>query len=125
MDRELFDIIMSHIVKLEGAIKQDIREIKDDLKELKEAQLKLTEVAVKLSTVEDKYTAQLNMCRDAQSSISKIKDEVADIEKRLIPIENFFEDFVAMKRKIVAGIILAIITGVSTFVINVLRWVEK
>lgn len=124
MDKEVLDMIMNHIMKLEGTIRQDIREIKEDLRVLKESQVKLAEVVVKLSNVEDKYNMQLNVCKEARKTVENIKEELRAIDKRIIPLENFFEDFKYIKRKLFVGVMLAILTGLATFVLNVIRMLK-
>lgn len=124
MEHQIIDIIKSHINKLEEKFKEDISEIKSDIKVLKETQIKLAEVIVKLSTIEDKYNAQMAMCKEARAHICKIDDRVDFIEKKFAPIERFFEEFSTIKRNIIVGISLALLSALGTLVVSLLKWIK-
>lgn len=124
VEQHILEMINSHIIRIENALKTDIHEIKSDLKDLKESQIKLAEVIVKLGTVEDKYNVQLSICREARGKLDKLKEEITLLEKRIVPIEQFLEDFSYIKRKFIVGIGLAIVTGLATFVLSVIKWIN-
>lgn len=125
MEEHILEMINSHLIRLENAFRRDIEEIKTDLKDMKETQIKLAEVITKLGSVEDKYNIQLTICKESRKEVERIKNEVNEIDKRLIPIENSFEDLRAIKRKLIAGVLLALLSGLSTLVINIIKWSNK
>lgn len=124
MQEHILEVINSHIIRLEKAFKDDIAEIKSDLKAMKESQIKLAEVIVKLGTVEDKYNIQLAICKEARSNLDKLKDRIEDIERRLLPVEKFFETFSDIKNKLIVGIGLALLSGLGTLVVTVIRMMK-
>lgn len=124
MQEHILEVINSHIIRLEKAFKDDIAEIKSDLKAMKESQIKLAEVIVKLGTVEDKYNIQLAICKEARSNLDKLKDRIEDIERRLLPVEKFFETFLDIKNKLIVGIGLALLSGLGTLVVTVIRMMK-
>lgn len=121
MEQHVLEMINSHIVRIENALKTDIQEIKSDLKELKESQIKLAEVIVKLGSVEDKYNIQLTICKDARKTIDSLKEKYDSIDKRLIPIENFYKHYCEVKNKLIVGISIAILSGLGALIINIIR----
>lgn len=121
MDKEYFDIVMNHLHKLETAFRCDVGDIKSDLKKLSENQASLSEAIAKLSLMEDKYIYQLNHCNEMRIQIEQIKADLNRVDKRIIPIETLYESVVTIKRKIFAGLAMAIITGLATFILTVTR----
>lgn len=121
MDKEYIELVMSHLHKMESAFRSDISEIKNDLKRLSEHQSSLSEAIARLSLIEDKYLYQLNNCNEVRVQLEKIKSDLNLVDKRIIPIETLYESVVTIKRKIFAGLAMAIITGLATFVLTVTK----
>ncbi|MEM4134317.1 MAG: hypothetical protein QXV73_03895 [Candidatus Micrarchaeia archaeon] len=121
MEQHILEMINSHIIRLEKSFKEEIADIKSDLKELKEAQIKLAEVIVKLGSVEDKYNVQLALCKEARTNVDKLKERIDALDKRLLPIEKLFDDFIQIRRRLVGGIVFAVLVGLWQIIMFIIK----
>lgn len=95
------DLIDESISRLEASIREDINEIKNDIRLLRESYMEMSKAILKLSAIEEKYHLQAETCRDMRRVVESYGSRIVDLEKRLIPLEQFMD----MKNKILASVV--------------------